>query len=229
MKLFTTILMTLGMISGANAAFYSRAGGTMVYDDVLNITWLADWNYAKTSGYSVANAGGSGTTAVLSNGWMGWGAAKTWASGISFAGFDDWRLPSGDGLKSAGRDNEFLSVWISSGSTIYGLESIFKNVQNNLDLGLPPGEYIPPFYWSSSEYQVTTQGMTAWIFAPSDGLGNSDGGQGLGVISSNVWYAAAVRDGDVADVPVTATLALLGLGLAGIARRSRSTGKGAAR
>ena len=55
MKRVTAIIgVLLGLMAGgANAALYSRAGGTMVYDDVLKITWLADWNYAATSGYAL--------------------------------------------------------------------------------------------------------------------------------------------------------------------------------
>ncbi len=36
----------------ANAALVSRAGGTMVYDTDLNITWLADANLAASQEYS---------------------------------------------------------------------------------------------------------------------------------------------------------------------------------
>ncbi len=42
----------------------------MVYDDVLDITWLADANYAQTSGYD-------------SDGRMNFSAANTWAAGLS--------------------------------------------------------------------------------------------------------------------------------------------------
>lgn len=37
----------------AHAALVDRGGG-MVYDTTRNITWLADMNYARTSGYSGA-------------------------------------------------------------------------------------------------------------------------------------------------------------------------------
>lgn len=35
---------------GAQAALHDRGGG-LLYDDVLNVTWLQDANYAMTSGY----------------------------------------------------------------------------------------------------------------------------------------------------------------------------------
>jgi len=96
MKRVTAIIgVLLGLMAGsANAALYSRAGGTMVYDDVLKITWLADWNYAATSGYASANAGGTGTNQVNSTGTMGWDAAKTWSANLVVDGYGGWRLPT---------------------------------------------------------------------------------------------------------------------------------------
>ena len=48
------------------AALYDRGNG-MIYDDVLDITWLQDANYAKSSGYD-------------SDGLMSWAEANAWAS-----------------------------------------------------------------------------------------------------------------------------------------------------
>ena len=39
----------------ANAALVDRGGG-LIYDTDLNITWLADANYAYTSGYDTQDA-----------------------------------------------------------------------------------------------------------------------------------------------------------------------------
>ena len=47
----TLILLAGISLSGAaQAALFDRGGG-LIYDDVLNVTWLQDANYAKTSGY----------------------------------------------------------------------------------------------------------------------------------------------------------------------------------
>ncbi len=83
----TKILLTLTLIlftTAPQAALFSRGGGTMVYDDVLNITWLADANYAQTSGHDA-------------DGRMNWDAAVAWADGLSFGGKNDWRLPGSTG------------------------------------------------------------------------------------------------------------------------------------
>jgi hypothetical protein len=44
-------VMTLMATSGAEAALVERLGGKAIYDDVANLTWLQDANYAQTSGY----------------------------------------------------------------------------------------------------------------------------------------------------------------------------------
>ena len=41
-------LLSFGVVSTADAALVSRLGGLAYYDTVLNITWLADANFAKT-------------------------------------------------------------------------------------------------------------------------------------------------------------------------------------
>lgn len=68
----------------ADAALLSRVGGQAYYDDVLDITWLADANYAMTSGYD-------------SDGLMTWDEAQSWIGTLNTAnylGVNDWRLPA---------------------------------------------------------------------------------------------------------------------------------------
>jgi hypothetical protein len=64
----------------------SRAGGAAYYDDVQDITWLADASYALTSGYD---------TDVH----MSWNDAQTFIATVNAAnylGVSTWRLPSMD-------------------------------------------------------------------------------------------------------------------------------------
>lgn len=65
--------------NAARATLIDRGGG-MIYDTDLNITWLADANYAKTSGYDA-------------DGLMTWAAANAWAQNLTYGGYTDWRLP----------------------------------------------------------------------------------------------------------------------------------------
>ena len=71
---------TLAVSMSANAALVDRGGG-LIYDTDLNITWLADANYAMASGYDA-------------DGRMTWTNAMTWAANLSYGGYIDWRLPT---------------------------------------------------------------------------------------------------------------------------------------
>ena len=76
----TCLLISLFFSLHTVAALYDRGNG-MIYDDVLNITWLRDANLAQTSGYD-------------SDGLMTWADAMTWVENLNYGGFNDWRLPS---------------------------------------------------------------------------------------------------------------------------------------
>ena len=73
------MLLGFGMTGMASATLWDRGGG-LIYDDHLNITWLQDANYAKTSGYD-------------SDGLMNWANAVDWADNLIYGGYNDWRLP----------------------------------------------------------------------------------------------------------------------------------------
>ncbi|WP_281556567.1 PEP-CTERM sorting domain-containing protein [Thalassomonas sp. RHCl1] len=103
----SVLLTTLIASTQASASLIVRDGG-MVYDDVLDITWLLDANYAKTSGYAADNQNGSAnstSTNIQADGRMGWDAAITWSEQLVYAGFDDWRLPTLQPLSCAGQTN----------------------------------------------------------------------------------------------------------------------------
>ncbi len=74
------ILLVSGYTMTTNAALINRGSG-MVYDDVLDVTWLQDANYARTSGFD-------------SDGLMTWEQANSWANSLVFGGYSDWRLPT---------------------------------------------------------------------------------------------------------------------------------------
>lgn len=68
----------------AGAALIDRGGG-LIYDTDLDITWLADANYAFTSGYDQ-----EGNT----DGLMTFAYANAWAAQLTYGGFTEWRLPT---------------------------------------------------------------------------------------------------------------------------------------
>ena len=74
--------LSLMLASGAEAALVTRLGGKAIYDNVANLTWLQDANYAQTSGYDA-------------DGRMNWVQANAWAGSLNIDGVTGWRLPGG--------------------------------------------------------------------------------------------------------------------------------------
>ena len=229
MSLFKSLVAAAAMLAltgAAQAALVNRGGG-MIYDSTRNITWLADMNYAQTSGHIGAG--------VNANGTMTWNAAVAWANGLVYGSYDDWRLPtlnpsdtscSGNfnpgggfplqyfgfnctggelsGLFVTDLGNKALDVRDQAGDTAEQIANLalFSNVQSSV-------------YWSGTEY-APAPGL-AWVFSTLVGYqGVDDKNSGL--------YAVAVRPGDVAasvPEPQTLALVLLALGATLVARRRR--------
>ena len=106
-KLLTGLVMGILIFEFAGmseASLWVRGGG-LIYDDVLNVTWLQDANYAATSGYS-------------SNGCMNWQQAKNWASQLEYydsvrdTTWSNWRLPSVSPI------NGTSFMWYPNGTTV---------------------------------------------------------------------------------------------------------------
>ena len=206
-KLF--IIATLVLSTSANAALISRLGGQAYYDDVSDLTWLADANYAQTSGYDA-------------DGRMTWDTANTWAEGLDVAGVTGWRLADTiqpDASCSIGNSYGFDCTGSEMGNLFYNVlggvagssittvnnanYDLFSNIQSNI-------------YWSATEY-ATAATTTAWDFNMSNSLQYFDP-------KSSSYFAWAVHSGDVSAVPVPAAVWLFGsglLGLIGVARRRR--------
>jgi len=87
------VALSLGLILAlpAQAALHDRGGG-LIYDDVLEITWLQNANYGASSSYD----NGYSTT----DGRMTWANAVAWADNLSYydsvrdVTYSDWRLPT---------------------------------------------------------------------------------------------------------------------------------------
>lgn len=170
----------------------------MVYDDVLHITWLKDWNYAQTSGHD-------------SDGRMSWADANTWANNLVYGGFDDWRLPSSLNTDGSGPCSGLFCMGSEMGLMYYTNWS-----SPPYSYPAPPPPRHPPGllsntqsmgYWSGTEYPSNPD--FAWSFATGSGAQISG-------IRSQELLAVAVRNGDVAPVPEPRAYAMALAGLFGI-------------
>jgi hypothetical protein len=142
------------------------------YDTALNISWLADANYAQTSGFDSVGA-------------MGWSAATAWVAGLNVSGITGWRLPALVDTGSAGCDYGFkgsdcgYNVDTSTSEFAHLFHETLGNGSYYDTLGNPSlGEFglvnTGPFsnnqtfdYWIGTPYAADA--ATAWYFLPAYG------------------------------------------------------------
>lgn len=204
------------------------------YDDVANLTWLANANAAGTP--------------------MNWATANAWAAGLNISGVTGWRLPATNPIDGTTADDatlayngtEDLGYNVSAPGTLYAgsfaseMAYLFYNTLGNKGYcdpvtstaptcsgpvsgwGLtntgPFSNVQPGYHWSSTDYAPDTN--FAWIFAFHSGGQDRDG-------KNSVYHAWAVQSGNAgaAVVPLPAAVWLFGsglLGLVGIARRKKT-------
>jgi hypothetical protein len=199
------------------------------YDTALNITWLADANYAQTSGYFAANDSGGLT----------WDEARTWAAQLNINGVTGWRLPDVKPVNGSSFEYDRVSfdgsrdLGYNITSTQSELAHLYHVTLGNKSSFDALGDRQPDFglqntgpfsidqsipyrpYWSGVEFAPSAD--LAWVFRTSYGYQDFD------AYKSSEFSAWAVHSGDVAAVPEPQTyaMALGGLAAVLVARRQR--------
>jgi hypothetical protein len=228
------LVLAAGLSGAAQAALHDRGGG-LIYDDVLNVTWLQDANAALGSSYDSADG--------LTDGRTTWKNSVDWADNLSYydsirnVTYTDWRLPTTTDTGALGCNDTYsgtdcgynvntatsemahlyydelgnLSPYETNGNDRSGLQSVNWGLVNTG----PFSNLQFNYYWSGTE-DATNPTDFAWTFYFGIGYQTTTPKDGN-------TFAWAVRDGDVAAVPEasTWTMLLAGLGLIGVAARRR--------
>lgn len=238
-RLLAGLVLAAGLSGAAHAALQGRdlngsAGSFEAYYDTdLDVTWLADANYAKTSGYDA-------------DGQMTWADANTWAAQLSFYNpltnetIDNWRLPTTTDTGTPGCDFAYGGTdcgynvdpassemahlyYVTLGNQSYytttgaysGAYDGGSNLASTLDNVGPFINFQSFHYWSGTEFAADPLG--AWVIYTLTGYQH-------GYNKANSLYALAVSPGDVAAVPEAETYALMLVGLGLIGWRARRRG-----
>ncbi len=238
-------LLGLLMLAGTAQATLIDRGNGMLYDTVLDITWLQDANYAKTSGYD-------------SDGLMTWEEAVAWADNLVYGGYDDWRLPTivapdsvpfrfanngsnagGYGATGAGYGTDTPAggwgtpadgdgIWSELGWMWYhNLGNLGKCLPDDTD----PTGCVTQAGWglnstTTPDGLVSVNNLQSYVYWSGTEYARypiyawtfrpGDGYQGLYLKENYRFYAWAVRSGDVLAVPEPSALLLTALGLAAL-------------
>ena len=215
------IATALVLSTSVNASLVGRdldgnlATAEAYYDDVADLTWLADANVAGTA--------------------MNWVDANNWAANLNVAGVTGWRLADTSVIDAGCVSQSSTQSW-GTGCSGSEMGNLFYNV-----LGNSAGSFsnTGPFsnvqigwYWSATEYYDPNSPWMerAWNFS----FDMTDVNQGFeGYQSYNyqyeLKYAWGLQSGDigtaVSAVPVPAAVWLFGsglIGLVGFARRTKA-------
>lgn len=155
-------------------------GHEAVYDDVLDITWLANANLAATSPFTVSGVGANGT--------MSWDTANTYINTLnanSYFGINTWRLPT------------FAPV---DGSSIVLTISYDGSTDNGFQISAP----VDPTYNQSGQSANFTGNELAYHYYQNlSAIGNCSG-----IGSDNTYGCISDTISGVDDATNTENLAL---------------------
>ena len=201
LSLALMLASTLFAFANTHAELVPRLRGHAVFDTDQNLTWLADTNFARTSGAD-------------SDGKMRWDAAVAWVENLSYGGVDSWRLPrltegcGGLGCVTGEIGRLYWQTFWNGNDLTPTETGKFTNLKTDA------------FYWYGSEVLGSPQLIR--IFFLSSGFQGED-------FRDNENYAWAVTDGDVyaSAVPLPSSFLLMATSLLvlriSVRRRARAS------
>jgi len=203
------LALGLGALSfSTNASLVPVLNGQAYYDDVLDMTWLTDANYAKTSGYDLF-------------GHLTWADANAFIDSLNDANyltFNDWRLPNmdinGDNVITPNFDEPRTDAELKYLNTDYSIN------RSSPEAAEPFTNLQPMRYWSSTLQPPSGDAAFALDFSYSPTPGNFNGNRPGSALLTEKLPVWVVRSGN-SVVPIPAAVYLFGsaLGLLGWMRR----------
>jgi hypothetical protein len=162
----------------ASAALIPSEDGTVVYDTVNNVSWLANANLAASNTFGLAVCGGSGSqTCVNASGSMRYTAAAAWVGAMNAAnylGHNNWQLPTTPLTDHNCGKTGPNGASFGFGCTAGALASLYNGLAFTApSTAVPiPANTAGPFsnlqpylYWSSSSAASASQGNATFSFA----------------------------------------------------------------
>jgi hypothetical protein len=215
-------LLFFVFVGVADATLWDREGG-LIYDDVLDITWLQDANYAYTSGYD-------------SDGLMNWFDAMIWVDGLEYydsnrnVTWTNWRLPVTDPPTTGSNyPEDYYNQIQSEMGYLFHIalgNNCFYSMGDCTNNNYGPFDNLngTTWHWSSTESPIDSD----WAFAFCFACGYQDyHPKDYDPVQNTYYefYVLPVMDGDVGTpVPIPPAAWLLGpslIGLLGFGRKAK--------